>query len=171
MQLTKSIAEANARAAEANKIAEQERLARLQLEAILAPRGLNAEQANDLIDKLKPFAGQKFDLFIYSNDGEVVFFTNVLSNILQLSGWTGQTWSVSGGRTVVGIVVETIDGADQQTNEAANSFVRGLVSAQIGAVGPTPFRKDDVPGALLTGPAWNKNKLSPIRIMVGKKLL
>jgi hypothetical protein len=55
--LTASVAEANARAAEANKIAEQERLARRRIEAGLASRRLSPEQASRFVASLTPFRG------------------------------------------------------------------------------------------------------------------
>ena len=58
-------ARANERAAEANKVAEQERLARLRLEATLAPRSLTPEQQRTLAAALKDLniGQQNVDIF------------------------------------------------------------------------------------------------------------
>jgi hypothetical protein len=55
--LTAAVAEANARAAEANKVAEQERLARMKIEAGLASRRLSPEQASRFIASLAASRG------------------------------------------------------------------------------------------------------------------
>src|SRR2546428_2288570 len=52
----KDIAEAHARAAEANQKAEEEKLARVKIEEKLAPRHLSAEQQRRIVSALKPFA-------------------------------------------------------------------------------------------------------------------
>ena len=61
-QLGKDAAEANARAAEANRAAEEEKLARLKLQAQIAPRRLTAAQIAKLTELLKPFADSSLSL-------------------------------------------------------------------------------------------------------------
>jgi hypothetical protein len=66
----KSISEANARANEANQKAESERLERLRLEAVVAPRSLSLSQQNIIAEFLKPFSGKRVSVTTYSLDGE-----------------------------------------------------------------------------------------------------
>ena len=64
------IARANERSSEANRIAEQERLARLKIEERLAPRRINADQRARLVTGLKPLSGKTVSLFIMIGDPE-----------------------------------------------------------------------------------------------------
>jgi hypothetical protein len=64
------IASSNARAEEAKKIAEQERLERVKLEAQLAPRRLSSEQQKAIAVSLKRFNGRKVKLITYAHDLE-----------------------------------------------------------------------------------------------------
>jgi hypothetical protein len=85
--LRRAIADTNERAAEANRIAEQERVARLKLEQSFAPRGLTIAQGNALIAALKSFADQKFMFATYPDDREAVHFCEVINEVLQGAGW------------------------------------------------------------------------------------
>jgi hypothetical protein len=58
-QLRRDTAEANARAAEANAKAEEEKLARVKIEARIAPRGLSQAQQNELTEKMQIFRNQR----------------------------------------------------------------------------------------------------------------
>lgn len=69
-QLAKDTADANARAAEANQKAEQERLERLRLEAVVAPRSLSLDQQRSIANAWKAFAGRKVSLTTYALDAE-----------------------------------------------------------------------------------------------------
>ena len=61
-------AEANKSAAEANEKAEKERLARVKIEARMAPRRLSSEQHRSLVARLNPFAGEHFWVITETND-------------------------------------------------------------------------------------------------------
>ena len=80
------IANAQKAAAEANRIAEGERLARLKLEEKLAWRKLTPEQQNRIASKIKSFDGQKYDLFVV-NEAEPMNMLRIVDDILQKSGW------------------------------------------------------------------------------------
>jgi hypothetical protein len=68
-QLGRDAAEANARAAEANRVAEEEKVARLKLQAQIAPRRLTAEQIAKLASLLKPFGGSSLSLDVTAASG------------------------------------------------------------------------------------------------------
>jgi hypothetical protein len=81
------ISAADARAAEANRIAEGERLARLKLEKEMAWRSLDDAQRRKLIVAVRQFAGQVFDLVTYQDDPEAKNFANILAQALLDAGW------------------------------------------------------------------------------------
>lgn len=80
------IAKANENAAEANRIAEEERLARVKIEERFSPRRLAKEQQLRIIEKLRPFAGQQFSFAVYP-DPESIDLMRVLESILKSAGW------------------------------------------------------------------------------------
>jgi hypothetical protein len=105
--LTLAVAEANNKAAEANKKAaslendaEKERTARVQLEAgmnteefareqlerWLAPRRLSATQIADFISKARPYAGRHFSLYANS-EPEALGFARFAGEMLISAGW------------------------------------------------------------------------------------
>jgi hypothetical protein len=81
-------AEANQRAAEANKIAEEERLARVKLEARLAPRSLSAESRQKISASLKQFAPQVFNVVAYSDDPDSQNLAVQILETVRDAGWT-----------------------------------------------------------------------------------
>jgi uncharacterized OsmC-like protein len=80
-------AEANARAAEANRIAEGERLERVKLEEKLAWRSLSADQHKRIVAKLSKFSGTPFQLRVFQ-DPESLKFMNQIADILHSATWT-----------------------------------------------------------------------------------
>ncbi len=64
------ISHANERAAEANKIAEDEKLARIKLEAQIAPRRLTKEQQAAITADCSIFKGKRVQVLSYSLDPE-----------------------------------------------------------------------------------------------------
>jgi len=82
----RGIADANARAADAQKIAEAERLARFELATIVAPRGLNESEMNDVRQALEPFAGKSVAVVSYAFDLEAVTLGRQIIAVLMASG-------------------------------------------------------------------------------------
>jgi len=69
------IAKANERAADANKLAEEERLARLKLEEKLADRTFDEKQQERIEAKLKPFPGTPYQLGVDPTPEAIRFLT------------------------------------------------------------------------------------------------
>ena len=161
---------ANERAAKSNEIAEGERLARLRLEARLAPRSLSPAQQRDLGEKLKLFKGSAVDIFVYGETPEILNITTSIESVLQSEsvGWNAKFWVVTGGGAVTGILVLTRSGSDAPTLQAARSLLAGLNSEGISASPWKPFTEADTPG-MLSGPPWDNNKMAPIRMLIGTK--
>jgi hypothetical protein len=89
-ELAKSgAAEANARAAEANQKASE---AQLKLAEFRKPRGVTAEQAALIIDKISPFTGSKFDVGHDFVGREVWDFLWQLEPVISRAGWVHIDW-------------------------------------------------------------------------------
>ncbi|HEY2547720.1 MAG TPA: hypothetical protein VGI46_16735 [Candidatus Acidoferrum sp.] len=86
-QVMERAAKAEERAAEANKAAEEERLARLKIEERLAPRRLTAEQIHFLQTKLGRFAGQPIQISYLVGDVESQTYASEFAEALGPIGW------------------------------------------------------------------------------------
>jgi hypothetical protein len=81
------IAEATARAAEANQKAEEERLARVKIEARLAPRQITQEQQNELTERLRGFKVRETTLIASPATAENEMVVRWLGAPLAAAGW------------------------------------------------------------------------------------
>ena len=129
------IAQANERAAEANKIAEEERLARVKLESKLAPRTLKGESQNAVVAAIKQFAPQTFDILWYSDDPESTNLANDIFAAFQRAGWKVDRPSESwlGFGVQLGVIIEfTPEKKDELASTCktlADAFVKeGIVT-------------------------------------------
>jgi hypothetical protein len=82
------IAVAQARASEADQKAERERLERVKLEAIVAPRHLTDDEKKEIIAALRPFAGQRVVVTSWSLDGEAWIIGQEIGECLTAAGIT-----------------------------------------------------------------------------------
>lgn len=82
----KEAAAANAHAAEANRIAEGERLARVKIEERMAPRRLTIEQQQRVIAQITPFGRQSYSPGV-TNQTEAIDFLRVMERVFQSAGW------------------------------------------------------------------------------------
>jgi hypothetical protein len=127
-------AEANLRAAGANKIAEEERLARLKLEARLAQRSLKGESGKAVADAIEQFAPQVFDILWYSDDPGSANLANDLNAVLQHAGWVldrSNEWL--GFSVVTGVVIEFAPSKADAFGPACNALESALQKEGIAA--------------------------------------
>lgn len=104
-----AISDANARAAEANKIAEGERLARLKLEARVAPRRIRGEQRQKMVAVLS--AARPSGVAIVSRllDSEGLDFAEDIAAAFKASNWQAPSYS-NWTRSDKGVFIATIEG-------------------------------------------------------------
>ena len=125
-------AEADARAAEANHKAEQERLARLKIEAQLAPRSLSASQQSAIIARIIPFAPTQFEFVSYQDDQEIHGWVLTLVQTLLAAGWRGSpAREMLFGGLVVGVVVEFAPNMSDELGQAAHTLAEALNAESI----------------------------------------
>ena len=163
------IAKANEQAARSNQIAEQERLARMQLEAKLQPRSFTPEQAQKMVDSLKRFAGTRADLIKIGDATELTRFATLIQGILNAAGWNlAGPWSTMGGVSGSGVFVGARAGADAAVTAATDALVSEITTTGNVVTRIPEFTDKDTPGALM-GPPWDASKMAPVRIYVGDK--
>jgi hypothetical protein len=90
-----AIVEANARAAEANSRALE---AQLALEKFKQPRLLSEQQMSAISEKLKRFAGTKFDCAVIPGDPEAMIFLSHIAATLEKAGWVWVEWTAPEGQ-------------------------------------------------------------------------
>ncbi|MGD0793910.1 MAG: hypothetical protein ABR920_19260 [Terriglobales bacterium] len=140
-------------AAEANRLAEQDRLARVKIEERLAPRFLTEKDQSSAVAALKPFASRLVDIVKYPDDAEVSELARQISGVLTDAGWKPAV-SVS-GEPLTGIVVE-IDPKNPPNLTAGQALVTALSGAGLNVKGPVP--------SLHTAPTGGS-----VRVTVGRK--
>lgn len=158
------IAKANERAAQANEIAEKERLARLQLEAKLAPRRLSPKQQGSIAAVLKgAFVAQ---IFIYADTTEVQQIGDEIASALSSAGWSIGFGKATGGIMVTGVAIAIGRDASAPLKAAA---ARLVVELERNGISASLLDKpmEDIPGP---GMIFGSQVPNPqIRIMIGSK--
>lgn len=84
--LDREVATANERAAEANRIAEAERLERIKLEAQVSPRRLTSEQQKRVASALRRFSGKAVSVTSYALDLEAALLGEQIIAALNMAG-------------------------------------------------------------------------------------
>jgi hypothetical protein len=164
--LTAEIAHANERAAEANKIAEGERLARIKIEAELAPRSISTEQMSGLTSRLKQYAGISIDILQIGESPEITHFRSLIETPLRAAGFDVFTTTAVGSGSFVGLSVGVFVDASESDKMAASALLSSLNAEGISAAYDGTFKRDNWPGFTMAPPGANK---APIRIYVGSK--
>lgn len=129
------IAKANERAAEAmkeaarlNKLAEEEKLARIKIEQRFADRQLTDKQVEVVLNKIKKFTNQEYEVTTFWDLKEPVAFANRIHSILTAASWMyvkpKNAGFLLGG--IAGIQVFVHPEADKQAQEAAKTLVESL---------------------------------------------
>jgi hypothetical protein len=145
-------------AAEANRLAEQDRLARVQIEERLAPRLITDTDRQKIVEVLKRFAnaGRMVDMIKYPDDAEVSRLTHQLFRVLTDSGWKPRMLPDAPVDSFSGITVEVAQNNLAGSLEAAKSLVSSFSTAGLNVNGPS--------GTLRLTPTG-----AAIRITVGQK--
>lgn len=126
---------ARAAAAEATKIAEQERLERVKIEEKLADRVVTDGDFAHVVEALKNFAGQEYDVTTFWDMREPLALANRIHAALGASGWMyvkpdSGTFLLGG---LEGIEVFVHPGASDRSRAAAATLVGVLNGAGLAA--------------------------------------
>lgn len=161
-------AEAVARAAAANEKAEQERLARAQIEEKLEPRHLSESQQSEIASKLESFHRKRVTVFRSKQAPEIAVFANEIAEALKSAKWhVGQAVKTEWDRIVLGVLVEVnseAEKADPDIGRAAAALVGALRAEGVAVRGPLPLTN-----SRFTAEADQGDLGAPIHVMVGAK--
>jgi len=159
-------AEANARASEANKIAEGERLARVKIEEKLAPRTISSEQITGLTKRLKQYAGISIDILQIGESPEITHFRSLIEMPLRAAGLNLFSSTAVGSGSFIGLSVGVLADASESEKIAASGLLSALNAEGITAKNDGISKRENWPGFTMAPPGANK---APIRIYVGSK--
>jgi len=138
----KEAADAN-KAAEGLRLdAERERLARLQLEARLAPRILTPQQQTAIVALLKPLGRFRAQILLHSDVTEVSRLSRDIASTLTRVGWDVAEARPSGGAIVEGVGILVSNKADDSVKKAAGQLATELTRNGVGAKLETMFLED-----------------------------
>ena len=122
--ITGETAKANERAAEANRIAEQERLARIKIEERLAPRHLSNEQIAQLSRDLPALRGKSVNVVFITGDPETGRYASTLESALKAAGLNVQLIpAMILGQVRNGLTLEIGTNRMQDANVLANALI------------------------------------------------
>lgn len=143
-------------AADANQLAEQDRLARVKIEERLAPRFFAHRDRQDIIAALKPFAsaGRMVNIVKHPDDAEVSELARQLVSVLVDSGWNPTMLPDAPADS--GIAVEVARNNSPANLEAGNALVSAFSKVGLIVKGPVDTLRLTPTGAA-------------IRINVGQK--
>ena len=161
-------ANAEMRAAEANQIAEGERLARVKIEERLAPRSLTARQIASLAERLKPYAGISIDILQIGESPEITHFRSLIETPLRKAGLRPLSSTAVGSGSFIGVSVGILVGASDPEKMAAAAILAALNAEGITTQNAGTVKREDWPGFVMAPTGETSNK-APIRIYVGSK--
>ncbi len=160
------IAEAQRDAARANETAERERLARIQLEARLAPRSLTPEDQRRVTAGLTPFAGTIIDIATFGDATEITGISRQIIEAIGNARWVVHPVTAMAGQAEVrGILIGTSAASDPAIARAAEALIR-LLQPSV-AIGPWPFDQMPFPGNFFGEQGVTHN--AAIRLFIGSK--
>lgn len=115
------------------KKAEEERLARTKIEERLSDRTLTALQIEDIVAKVKPFAGQEYTVTTYWGLREPQDLANRIHQSLIQAGWKyiKHESAVMLPSGISGVQVYVHPGADERVKNAADSLISALIDENI----------------------------------------
>jgi hypothetical protein len=153
--------------AEAQRLTEQERLARVKIEERLAPRHVAEADRLAVISALRPHAsaGRLIDIIKYPNDAEVDALTHQLSGILTDAGWKPTIYGSGSDEPLLGLTVE-VNPQNTQSVQAGTALISALTIAGLSAAGPDcslPRRHISNP------PPGTRPADAAVRLSIGRK--
>lgn len=122
-QAEAQVADAHRAAAEANRIAESERLARLQLEARLADRVVTPDQKLRLTQVFSPLKGQTVDVVIFGDTPETSRTADAIIGSLQTAGILFNFFHPLSGGMAQGVVIGVRADAPEIDKQSGSQLV------------------------------------------------
>jgi polyhydroxyalkanoate synthesis regulator phasin len=139
----------------------------IRLRGVMADRILTPAQQATIASRLVKYGPRTIDVLIVGSTGEITRITDMILAALAQARWTVGNRGNALGATASGIFVGTVEGADPDTEEAANVLIGTLKMLGLAADRLASYPDKQLPTAL-TG-NWNTNATAPIRIIIASK--
>lgn len=133
-----AIARLTKETAEANQRAEEERLARVKIEAQLADRKLLPEQSASIVQQLRKYRGQLITMHVPMSE-EPESIGQMILDAMNAAGWVVAIARGHDMRNLHGICTEYVDGASENDVAAAKTLVDALKAQNFITSGPEPL--------------------------------
>ncbi len=157
-------------AAEANQKAEEEKLARVKIEARLAPRTLSDDDVRTIAAAMATYKDLPIDIFVNGSSTDTGAVANRIVAALTSAQCKPLAWLWTGAPLVSGIAVAPKSDADPVARDAAQVLLNALKEAGLDVsimVWPSNAW-GQFTGFLATPPPFEPNR-SQLRIIVGTK--
>ena len=130
---TERVANAEKKAAEANRLAEQERLARVRIEQRMADRDITTDQRKKMLEFLRTVPGAHVDVDSINSEGREAFaYAGKIADLFRDAKWNvvGLSGRRFFSRPLAGILIDTqLD--DAHSMELGELIARAFISAGI----------------------------------------
>jgi hypothetical protein len=165
------IAEAQARAAEANQKAEGERLARVKIEERLAPRSVSPERFSAIVSTLVLFPATSISIWQAGETPEIGGMARTVLAATQAARWDVNLWTWTGAGPFIGLIIVTKPEATPQIVAAGDALASALNMAGLQCVKENwPANQPwETVGGMHNGPQTPRPTQAPIRIVIGAK--
>lgn len=166
----RDIAQANERAAEANRIAEQERLARLQIEARLADRVITPLQEQQMEAAFAPLKGKTVDVVVLGDTVEITQFSRKIIDCMRRTGVL-INFDRPLGAAARGVLVGVKPDSPAEFRKAAEEFITALQQTVGNGASLWDFDKLVSNSVSVGGrdPGAAQKGQSPLRVWIGSK--
>jgi hypothetical protein len=165
--LSPRLAATTQRAAEANRLAEQEHLARVRLEDKLAGWRLSAPAQSRVIDAIRNYAGTPYDLGANPNE---LAFTETMDGMLTAAGWHPLIPKAQPGPLGLGAII-LLDGK-ARVNYVAGVYLE-IAPSRIPQWAPAvkalrdALEAEGIPAKATTSP--NDTDTTAVHVVIGSK--
>lgn len=165
------IAQADERAASANETAEQEKLARLQLEARLADRVITPDQQRRIAEAFAPMRGQTVDVVVVGDSLEITKTANAILGGIHNAGVLLNFFHPLAAAYAEGVIVGIRKDAPDEAKQAGNRLIAILRETLDGGVGQDDFENITISGTGTGGgdKGAAPSGQAPIRLLIAPK--
>lgn len=174
------IALAEKQTAEANLATEQEKAARLRIEARFSLRTLNEIQREELSKRLSLYPGTRVDVITFDNHIlEVALLADGLNAVLNVAGWNSKLWHMCAGFRMSGdgVSIGTARDSTEDEKTVAQSMASVLASSLSvygiramlclgGFARADPLVPNSVAGY---EKSWHTSGIAALRVQIGQR--
>jgi hypothetical protein len=163
------VAELQQLTAEANRKAEEDRLARMKIEERLAPRSISPDQLMNMGAELSKFSAVPVAIWEAGETEEIGTVSRSVLAALQLAHWSPNLWTWTGIGPILGLIIVVKPDSAASVIEAADALVAALNGIGLQCIREPWAGNWDQFGGMLNGLQTPGPTSAPIRLIIGAK--